>query len=126
MTSIGTKSKITTNELPTTMKKQLLKLLSMLIVTTATWAQPKYDLTKISREKLNRGLVAVRTQDGRVTLSWRTLGSDKKGELFDIYRDGVKPNTQPLTSGGTFFIDEQAPKTSDIIYEVRGGNQNGS
>ena len=108
------------------MKKQLLKLLSMLIVTTATWAQPKYDLTKISREKLNRGLVAVRTQDGRVTLSWRTLGSDKKGELFDIYRDGVKLNTQPLTSGGTFFIDEQAPKTSDIIYEVRGGNQNGS
>ena len=98
----------------------------MLIVTTATWAQPKYDLTKISREKLNRGLVAVRTQDGRVTLSWRTLGSDKKGELFDIYRDGVKLNTQPLTSGGTFFIDEQAPKTSDIIYEVRGGNQNGS
>ena len=108
------------------MKKQLLKLLSMLIVTTATWAQPKYDLTKISREKLNRGLVAVRTQDGRVTLSWRTLGSDKKGELFDIYRDGVKLNTQPLTSGGTFFIDEQASKTSDIIYEVRGGNQNGS
>ena len=108
------------------MKKQLLKLLSMLIVTTATWAQPKYDLTKISREKLNRGLVAVRTQDGRVALSWRTLGSDKKGELFDIYRDGVKLNTQPLTSGGTFFIDEQAPKTSDIIYEVRGGNQNGS
>ena len=98
----------------------------MLIVTTTTWAQPKYDLTKISREKLNRGLVAVRTQDGRVTLSWRTLGSDKKGELFDIYRDGVKLNTQPLTSGGTFFIDEQAPKTSDIIYEVRGGNQNGS
>ena len=98
----------------------------MLIVTTATWAQPKYDLTKISREKLNRGLVAVRTQDGRVALSWRTLGSDKKGELFDIYRDGVKLNTQPLTSGGTFFIDEQAPKTSDIIYEVRGGNQNGS
>ena len=108
------------------MKKQLLKLLSMLIVTTATWAQPKYDLTKISREKLNRGLGAVRTQDGRVALSWRTLGSDKKGELFDIYRDGVKLNTQPLTSGGTFFIDEQAPKTSDIIYEVRGGNQNGS
>lgn len=108
------------------MKKQLLKLLSMLIVTTATWAQPKYDLTKISREKLNRGLVAVRTQNGRVALSWRTLGSDKKGELFDIYRDGVKLNTQPLTSGGTFFIDEQAPKTSDIIYEVRGGNQNGS
>ena len=108
------------------MKKQLLKLLSMLIVTTTTWAQPKYDLTKISREKLNRGLVAVRTQDGRVALSWRTLGSDKKGELFDIYRDGVKLNTQPLTSGGTFFIDEQAPKTSDIIYEVRGGNQNGS
>ena len=98
----------------------------MLIVTTATWAQPKYDLTKISREKLNRGLVAVRTQDGRVALSWRTLGSDKKGELFDIYRDGVKLNTQPLTSGGTFFIDEQASKTSDIIYEVRGGNQNGS
>jgi rhamnogalacturonan endolyase len=80
----------------------------------------------MSREKLNRGLVAVRTQDGRVALSWRTLSSDRKGEPFDIYRNGTKLNAQPLTQGGTFLIDEQVPTTANIIYEVRGGKQNGS
>ena len=109
------------------MNKELLKLLTLLLLVTAnTWAQPKYNLTKLSREKLNRGLVAVRTQDGQVALSWRTLSSDRKGEPFDIYRDGTKLNAQPLTEGGTFFIDEQAPATGDITYNVRGGNLDGS
>ena len=109
------------------MKKQLLKLLTLLLlVTTTTWAQPKYDLKKMKREKLNRGLVAVRTADGRVALSWRTLSSDRQGEPFDIYRDGKKLNTQPLTTGGTFLTDEQAPEGADVVYEVRGGKLNGT
>ena len=102
-----------------TMKKPLLYALMLLcLVITSTWAQTNYDLTKIKREKLGRGLIAVKTQDGKVAVSWRTLLSDKKGEPFDLFRNGTKLNKQPLTTGGTFFIDEH-PLTTDATYEIR-------
>ena len=86
-------------------------------------AQPRYDLTKLKHERLDRGVVAIR-QEGQVIVSWRTLASDKPGEAFDLYRNGTKLNTQPLTKGGTFFIDSQ-PLSGDATYEVRGGGRNG-
>ena len=66
-------------------------------------AQPRYDMDNIQRERLDRGVVAVRLDESHVAVSWRTLMSDKKGEPFDVYRNGVKLNTEPLTTGGTFF-----------------------
>ena len=89
------------------------------------WCQPRYDFTRLQREQLNRGVVAVRNAEGQVVVSWRTLTSDQKGEPFDIYRDGKKLNQQPLTTGGTFFIDAQ-PLAKDAVYEVRGGGKDGS
>jgi rhamnogalacturonan endolyase len=58
----------------------------------------------INREKLNRGVVAIRSGE-KVVVSWRTLTSDSIGEAFDVYRDGKKLNKEPLTNGGTFFVD---------------------
>ena len=91
-----------------------------LALTTATLAtaQTNYDYQQLKREQLNRGVVAVRTADGKVAVSWRTLRSDAKGQAYDVYRDGVKLNREPLTTGGTFFIDEQ-PLNTDATYEVR-------
>ena len=86
-------------------------------------AQPRYDLAKLKHERLDRGVVAIR-QEGKVIVSWRTLASDAVAEPFDIYRNGTKLNTQPLTKGGTFFIDSQ-PLAGDATYEVRGGGRNG-
>ena len=106
-------------KMPRTMKRPLLYALMLLcLVITSTWAQTNYDLTKLKREKLGRGLIAVKTQDGKVAVSWRTLLSDKKGEPFDLFRNGTKLNKQPLTTGGTFFIDEH-PLTTDATYEIR-------
>ena len=85
---------------------------------TATVAQTNYDLTKLKREHLNRGVVAVKTADGKVAVSWRTLIADPKGQPYDVYRNGEKLTPQPLTTGGTFFIDEH-PLTTDATYEVR-------
>lgn len=102
-------------------------LISMTAV--AAWCQPRYDMQNIVRERLDRGVVALRTADGNVALSWRTLTSDRKGEPFDIYRNGVRLNAEPLTSGGTFFTDDtgrDGNETADITYEVRGGGCNGS
>ena len=96
----------------------------MLITAMPTTAQTSYDYNKLQREQLNRGVVAIRTADGKVAVSWRTLMSDPKGQPYDVYRNGVKLNTKPLTTGGTFFIDEQ-PLTTDATYEVRGGGNDG-
>ena len=86
-------------------------------------AQPNYNMQQIKREHLNRGVVAFR-QDQQVIVSWRTLTSDATGQPFDIYRNGKKLNREPLTKGGTFFIDEH-PLPTTTTYEVRGGKTNG-
>ena len=96
----------------------------MLMTTIQAIAQTNYDYSKLQREQLNRGVVAVRTEDGKVAVSWRTLMSDPKGQPYDVYRNGVKLNTKPLTTGGTFFIDEQ-PLQTEAVYEVRGGGSSG-
>ncbi len=83
-------------------------------------AQPRYDYARLHREHLGRGVVAVRTTDGRVFVSWRTLRSDPVGQPYDVYRNGTKLNDAPLTTGGTCFIDEHPlPADSLATYEVR-------
>jgi len=96
-----------------------------LLAAIAAWCQPRYDMNRINRERLDRGVVAVRQDEGRVIVSWRTLTDDKKGQAYDVYRNGEKLNSQPLTTGGTFFIDN-TPLDTDATYKIRGGSKNGS
>ena len=105
------------------MKRFLLNIV-LLTLCLCSSGQPRYDLTNLSTEKLDRGVVAVRQPDGSAFVSWRVLRSDKTGEPFDIYRNGVKLNGEPLRQGGTFFIDRQ-PLSEDAVYEVRGGGVDG-
>ena len=106
----------------------LLTAVCLLLTPVALHAQTRYDYSRLQREHLNRGVVAVRTADDKVAVSWRTLMSDPKGQVYDIYRrsaedclqgrEGEKLNREPLTAGGTFFIDEH-PLEGDATYEVR-------
>ena len=105
--------------------KKLSISLTVLMSCATLWAQPRYDMTKLQHERLNRGVVALRQDSNSVVVSWRTLLSDKKGEPFDVYRNGQKLTTKPLTAGGTFFVDNN-PVAGKAIYEVRGGESNGS
>ena len=105
------------------MKQTLLTLLLAVLCLSAS-AQPNYNYSSMSTEKLDRGVVAVRQADGKVFVSWRILRSDAKGEAFDVYRNGVKLNAKPLTEGGSWFIDE-APLSEDATYEVKGGSASG-
>ena len=89
----------------------------------AAVAQPNYDMQQIKREHLNRGVVAIRSGQ-QVIVSWRTLTSDAIGQPYDIFRNGEKLNSKPLTKGGTFFIDDK-PLPTAATYEVRGGKCNG-
>ena len=99
-------------------------LLSVFSFITMT-GQPRYDFSKLVTERLDRGVVAVRQNDGKVFVSWRILKGDQKGEAFDVYRNGVKLNAQPLAQGGSFFVDEQPLEGEDAVYEVKGGNLDG-
>lgn len=89
-------------------------------------AQARYDISRLSMETLGRGVAAVREKPDKVNISWRYLPSDPESQAFDIYRDGKKINTQPVT-GATFYTDHYNG-SKDASYEVRpkNGNLSGS
>ncbi len=105
-------------------KAALASLLFFLCVITVV-GQPRYDFSKLVTERLDRGVVALRQADGHVFVSWRVLKTDQKGEPFDVYRNGLKLNTEPLVTGGSHFVDHQPLKGEDAVYEVRGGSADG-
>ncbi len=101
-------------------------LLAMALTTGAMTgaAQTRYDHRQMHTERLGRGVVAYRS-GATVIVSWRTLPTDKAREPFDVYRNGQRLNSQPLTSGGTCFVDK-APLAGAATYDVRGGGCDGS
>lgn len=104
--------------------KRLLTVCAWLIQTILLTAQPNYNMQQIQREQLNRGVVALRNTDGQVYVTWRMLEGESIETPFNVYRNGQLLTQQPLTQGGTFYIDE-SPIDGDAVYEVRGGNTNG-
>jgi rhamnogalacturonan endolyase len=66
-------------------------------------------------EKLNRSVVAIRTDANTVFVSWRLLGTDPAGLAFNVYRGATKVNATPLT-GATNLTDAT---TSTATYTVR-------
>ncbi len=73
-------------------------------------------------EKLDRGLVALRQDDGKVWLSWRLFSADADAS-FRIYRrvGSAAATCVGESSGkaGTWFVDTKAPRDSALSYEVR-------
>ena len=55
-------------------------------------------------EFLNRGLIAIQKSGNNIYLSWRLLGNDPSNISFNVYRNGVKINTTPITNS-TNYID---------------------
>ncbi|MBG0569265.1 rhamnogalacturonan lyase family protein [Actinoplanes aureus] len=66
-------------------------------------------------ERLDRGLVSVRSGNGNL-VSWRWLAADPSDVAFNIYRDGTKANATPIT-GSTNYLDSGAG--SGAAYTVR-------
>lgn len=75
-------------------------------------------------EKLNRGLVAVRTSTSSVFLSWRVLGSDPDNVAFNLYRDGVKITATPITTSSN-YTDANSGGTTYTVKPVLGGIETG-
>lgn len=74
-------------------------------------------------ERLNRGVVALRTLDGSISISWRLLGTDPESITFNVYRSvdtksAVRINDAPLQTS-TFFTDVRPPSGHTLTYHVR-------
>lgn len=69
-------------------------------------------------EKLDRGLVAVKTGDG-VYVSWRMWGNEPKSTGYNLYRNGQKITNTPITTK-TNYVDRGAAQNS--TYSVRAVN----
>ncbi|MEU7972716.1 cellulose binding domain-containing protein [Micromonospora sp. NPDC049089] len=69
----------------------------------------------VQMEKLDRGLVSVRSGSGNL-VSWRLLGTETTGVEFNLYRGTTKVNATPIT-GATNYLDSGAAAGS--AYTVR-------
>lgn len=97
-------------------RKSALLLMALLLSAPLVQA-PQTTSAASSRqmEKLNRGLVAVKTSNGVYT-SWRLLGTEPDNISFNLNRNGTKVNSSPITNS-TNYLDTGG--TSSSKYQVR-------
>lgn len=101
------------------MKRYIYRLMCVFAL-SSTWtanAQPNYNYSKLQKEKLGRGVVAIRESPSTVVVSWRYLSSDPMETAFNVYRGGKKLTAQPVVTG-TLFRDENS-SLETAAYEVR-------
>ena len=75
-----------------------------------------YDLKKMQKERMGRGVYAVRQTEDEVMVSWRYKSSDPTNLAFNVYANGVKLNRSPVADV-TYFRTPWKGKTTK--YEVR-------
>lgn len=93
-------------------KNKLLFILALLqIVLLLSPRQVSFAASQRQMEYLDRGIVAVKTNNG-VFISWRMLGTDAETIAFNIYKDGKKLNSAPITSV-TSYLDSQGSQNSE-------------
>src|SRR4030043_1252695 len=76
-------------------------------------------------EDLNRGIVAVKTGETSVFISWRLLTADPDTISFNIYRGDARINELPVANS-TNYIDSNAVEGARYhVASVIGGIENG-
>ena len=85
--------------------------------------QPLGWATERIEEKIDRGTVALVSEDKKVYLSWRLLKTDAPDIAFNVYRatagaTATKLNPQPLTRT-TDYVDATAPLDRENTWSVR-------
>ncbi|MGC4046246.1 MAG: GDSL-type esterase/lipase family protein [Armatimonas sp.] len=68
-------------------------------------------------EALDRGVIAVRAENGAAFVSWRLLQSDPKDAAFEVLRDGKPVAT---ITGPTCYTDSSAPKGARYSVRIKG------
>lgn len=93
-----------------------LSLVSLVFYFYTVQAQPNYNYSKIRREKLGRGVVAIKKNDGTNIITWRYLSSDPLTATFNVYRNGMKINSSPIRN--STLIEDKTDETDTFTYTV--------
>ncbi|WP_437920485.1 gliding motility-associated C-terminal domain-containing protein [Sphingobacterium sp. LRF_L2] len=70
-------------------------------------------------EALDRGIVAVRGGSDYVLVSWRLLANESMDLGFNVYRDGIKLNAEPITNS-TNYKDVTTENGKYVVVPVVG------
>jgi rhamnogalacturonan endolyase len=79
-------------------------------------------LAERQRERLGRGVVAVRQPDGSVFVGWRLLGTDPDETAFNVYRttgDNAPVRLNVTSLSATHFVDTSPSADQPVSYFVR-------
>jgi len=101
--------------------KKLIGTTLALFVCWLGFAQPAYDFSKMQREKLGRGVVALRQDAKTVFISWRYLSADPLDVSFNVYRNGKKINQKPVTESTCFY--DHREETTEAVYTIKAISQ---
>ncbi|WP_205513762.1 carbohydrate-binding protein [Longitalea arenae] len=71
-------------------------------------------------ERLNRGVVAVRTSSSQVYIGWRLFGNDPAGIGFNVYRNTTLLNASPITNS-TNYTDNISTNSTYTVRPVING-----
>lgn len=71
-------------------------------------------------ERLNRGVVAVRTGSSQVYIGWRLFGNDPAGIGFNVYRNATLLNATPITNS-TNYVDNISTNSAYTVRPVING-----
>jgi len=75
-------------------------------------------------EKLDRGVVAVRTSSSQVYVGWRMFGTEDYSVGYNVYRAGTKLNASPITAS-TNYLDSTSTNSTYTVRAVVGGVEQG-
>lgn len=87
-------------------------------------AQTSYKYSRLQRERLNRGTIAVRTSPDSVLVSWRYLESEPLDVSFEILRNGRLVGRRTKDQSTTFV--DYNPTSEEATYMVRPVFANGN
>ncbi|WP_188315830.1 T9SS type A sorting domain-containing protein [Chitinophaga agrisoli] len=96
-------------------KKSILLPFLLLLLHSPLFAQKQM-------ERLNRGVVAVRSSAGQVYIGWRLFGTDPSNIAFNVYRGSVKVNPTPITNS-TNYVDNTTANASYTVRPVLNGQE---
>ena len=74
-------------------------------------------------ERINRGVVAVRTSSNEVYVGWRLFGTDPSGIGFNVYRGSTKLNASPITATTNYIDNSTATSTYTVRPVINGVEQ---
>ena len=73
-------------------------------------------------EYLDRGVVALPSENG-IFISWRFLGNDPDNIAFNVYRNGTKVNSSPITNSTNFFDGSGSVSAAYTVRPIVNGRE---